>query len=65
MARTTQHEIQRLRSLAAWYRDFAEKTNTTYIWEARLRTAETLEKEADKLERGFTPPSTTVPSAHN
>src|SRR6266700_3741061 len=42
-------EAQRLRDLAAWYREFAERAGNPAIWEARLRTAEDLEKEADSL----------------
>ena len=43
----------RLREVAAWYREFAEKTGNPAIWEARLRTAEELEKEAARLEQAF------------
>jgi len=42
---------QKLRELAAWYREFAEKTVNPTIWEARLRTAEDLENEADLMEQ--------------
>ena len=42
---------QKLRELAAWYREFAEKTGNPSIWEARLRMAEDLEHEAALLER--------------
>ncbi len=41
----------KLRELAAWYREFAEKTGNPSIWEARLRMAEDLEREADRLEQ--------------
>jgi len=44
-------EPGRLRALAAWYREFAEKTESTRIWEMRLQTAEHLEEEAVRLER--------------
>jgi hypothetical protein len=44
-------EPQRLRELAAWYREFAEKTGNPDIWEARLRMAEDLEAQAFLLER--------------
>jgi hypothetical protein len=40
----------RLRELAAWYRVFAERAGDPVIWEARLRTATALEKEANRLE---------------
>ena len=39
-----------LRMLAAWYRDFAEKTGNPMIWERRLVTAEDLERLATGLE---------------
>ena len=42
---------QKLRELAAWYREFAEKTGNPSIWEARLRMAEDLEQEATRLEQ--------------
>ena len=45
----------KLRELAAWYREFAEKTDNPSIWEARLRMAEDLEREADRLERRQAP----------
>ena len=40
-----------LRELAAWYREFADRAGSSAIWDARLRTAEDLEAEADRLER--------------
>ena len=42
---------QRLRDLAAWYREYAERAGNSSIWDARLRTAEDLEKEADLLDQ--------------
>ncbi len=44
-------EAQKLRDLAAWYRQFAERAGNPAIWEARLRTAEDLEKTATALEK--------------
>jgi hypothetical protein len=44
-------EPRRLRELAAWFRQFAERAGAPWIWEARLVTAETLEDEAERLER--------------
>jgi hypothetical protein len=41
----------RLRKLAAWYRDFAELAGNPVIWESRLLMAESLEKEAERVER--------------
>ncbi len=49
---------QKLRELAAWYREFAEKTENASIWEARLRTAEDLELEATRIERRELAPAT-------
>ena len=40
----------RLRQLAAWYRDFADRAGNPAIWEARLMTAKELEAEADRLD---------------
>ena len=41
----------KLRELAEWYREFAERAGNPAIWEARLRTAKDLEREADRLEK--------------
>jgi len=41
----------KLRALAAWYREFAERTGNPMIWECRLHTAEDLDAEAARLER--------------
>ena len=47
---TRQHqEPEKLRALASWYREFAERARSTGIWEARLRMADELEVEADRL----------------
>jgi hypothetical protein len=46
-----QKNAQMLRDLAAWYREYAERTGNSAIWDARLRTADGLEKEADALDR--------------
>jgi hypothetical protein len=40
----------KLRELAAWYRKYAIKAENPTIWEARLKTAEDMEAEADRLE---------------
>jgi hypothetical protein len=42
--------IERLRELASWYREYAERTGNPAIWDARIRTAEDLEAEATRLE---------------
>lgn len=52
-ADSTQTDPRRLRELASWYRDFAERAGSPAIWEARLRTAKGLEAEADLVERAL------------
>jgi hypothetical protein len=47
----TETNPSKLRELASWYRDFAERAGNPAIWEGRLRTASKLEAEADLLER--------------
>ena len=42
---------RKLRELAGWYREFAERAGNPPIWEARLRTAKDLAQEADRLEK--------------
>jgi hypothetical protein len=44
-------QAQNLRDRAAWYREFAERAGNPANWDARLRMAEDLEKEADLLDR--------------
>jgi len=44
-------EPGKLRELASWYREFAERTGNPAIWHARIRTAEDLEAEAARIER--------------
>ena len=44
-------EPRKLRELAAWYREFAERAGNPAIWHARLMTAKDLEREADRLEK--------------
>ena len=44
-------EAEKLRELASWYREFAERTGNPTIWDARIRTAEDLEAEAKRLEQ--------------
>ena len=47
---TVSHQPERLRELASWYREYAERTSNPAIWDARIRTAEDLEAEATRLE---------------
>ena len=39
-----------LRKRAEWYREFAERAGTPWVWEARLKTANRLEAEAIRVE---------------
>jgi hypothetical protein len=41
---------QKLRELATWYRDYAERAGTLWVWERRLQTAEEIERRAAMLE---------------
>lgn len=41
----------KLRELASWYREFAERAGNPVIWEARLRMADDLDEEARRIER--------------
>ena len=44
----------KLRELARWYREFAEQAGSSAIWDARLRTAEQLDAQAEAIERART-----------
>jgi hypothetical protein len=43
----------KLRHLASWYREFAERAGNPTIWESRLRTAEDLDAAAERIERNL------------
>ena len=42
---------EKLRELASWYREYAERAGSAVILETRLRMAEELENEASLLEQ--------------
>lgn len=46
-----QDDPNRLRELARWYREFAEKAGSPVIWDFRLRRADSLDAEAERIER--------------
>jgi len=52
MSRTIPRALK-LRDLASWHREFAERTENPTIWDARLRTAEDLEREAGNIEARY------------
>jgi hypothetical protein len=54
------NEPERLRELASWYRDLAERSGNSMIWDVRLRTAEELEEEADRIEHAARTPEATA-----
>ena len=43
-------DADKLREFAAWYREFAERADST-VRQARLRIAQELERDADLLEQ--------------
>ena len=45
----------KLRELASWYREFADRAGNPTIWLSRLRTAEDLELQADLLDHTHIP----------
>jgi hypothetical protein len=49
MSETPLEAIQRLERVAAWHRINAERAGAGWVWEARLRTAEHLERRAAKI----------------
>ncbi len=50
-ALSNDRQAVKLRELASWYREFAERAGNPVIWEARLCTAEDLEQEAERIEQ--------------
>jgi hypothetical protein len=56
-------QAQKLRDLASWYREFAQRAWNQAIWYARLRTAEDLEREASSLERQRAAPAQAIAAA--
>ena len=47
--RPATRQAEKLRELASWYREFAERAGNPAIWESRLRMAEDLDQEAEQL----------------
>ena len=54
MERPAMAELDKLRKLADWYREFAERAGNPWIWEARLKRAAELERESAQLEERLT-----------
>jgi hypothetical protein len=49
MSENSLEKIERLERLAAWHRINAERAGALWVWEARLRSAEDLERQAAKI----------------
>jgi len=49
MSKDPLEAIERLEKLAAWHRINAERAGADWVWEARLRAAEDLERRAVKI----------------
>jgi hypothetical protein len=47
---TPNPDPEKLRALASWYREFADRAGNPAIWGSRLRTAEDFEKAAGRIE---------------
>jgi hypothetical protein len=65
MSETTDKTVERLEKLAAWQRINAEHAGASWIWEARVRTAEDLERRAANIRgvrRGFSSKSILPPT---
>ena len=49
MSEDLSETIETFERLAAWHRINAERAGALWVWEARLRTAEDLERQAAKI----------------
>jgi hypothetical protein len=49
MSENPRETIEKLERLAAWHRMNAEYAGADWVWEARLRTAEGLERQATEI----------------
>jgi hypothetical protein len=49
MSHIATNSIERLEELAAWHRANANHAGSVWIWDARLRAAEDLERQAAEL----------------
>ena len=54
MAKNTFDTIKKLETLAAWHRINAEHAGADWVWDARLRTAEDLERRAAEIRTRLT-----------
>jgi hypothetical protein len=63
MANPALLRCEKLRARAGWYREFAERAGNPDVWEARLRTAEDLEAEAERVEAAFVQAAAVAPAS--
>jgi len=54
MSKNTLETIKKLQKLAAWHRIKAEDAGADWVWEARLRTAEDLERRVAEIRAQLT-----------
>ena len=54
MSKNTLGTIEKLEKLAAWHRINAEHAGADWVWEARLRTAEDLERRVAEIRAQLT-----------
>ncbi len=52
---------EKLRELASWYREFADRAGSPSIWDSRLRTADDLDNEAERIEHRSRKPTAGSP----
>jgi len=57
--------IEGLEELAAWHRAAAERAGAAWVWEARLRTAEELERQAADTRARLSSPWTKLSAARH
>jgi hypothetical protein len=62
MSENPLQKIETLERLAAWHRINAERAGADWVWEARLRTAEDLERQAAKIRAQLADDPWTTPS---
>ena len=54
MSKNTSETIEKLDKLAAWHRIKAERAGADWVWEARLGTAEDLERRVAEIRAQLT-----------
>ena len=52
---------EKLKELAAWYRELADRAGNPSIWHSRLRTADDLDNEDERIEHRSRKPTARAP----